>query len=93
MHFIEPEKYEKLMDKILDGEDVDKDELEAAMKEYEEALEQAVRMSNALEQRESNMEKSMNASIALIVSKAKSAEKKKLAPLGVPKKETEGGQE
>lgn len=93
MHFIEPKKYAELMDKILDGEDVDKDELEAAMKEYEEALGQAVRMSNALEERESNMEKSMNASIASIVSKAKSAEKKKLTPLGVPKKETEGGQE
>lgn len=93
MHFIEPKKYAELMDKILDGEDVDKDELEAAMKEYEEALEQAVRMSNALEERESNMEKSMNASVALIVSRAKSTEKKKLTPLGVPKKETEGGQE
>lgn len=82
-----------LLDRSENGEEITKEEWAEANEEYESALAKAIETSNAWWQSQVAQENLNNQRNILTISKARQSEKKKLTPLGVPKKETEGGQE
>lgn len=92
MDFIPSQRYIELMDKAMNGEYVDDNELDEAKLEYDKSVLDASARSDAWEENEVAIEKSFQSSVASIISKARNSEKKKLTPLGLPQKKNEEGQ-